>query len=75
MTGVNVSESTTTPRIAATAGLMYVMTVARTGPISPISAAKSRNAAAVHSVPRTSTDRITLTDGATAGHWSAATGA
>ena len=63
MTGVNVSDSTATPTIAATAGLMYVMTVDRTGPISPISAANRMNAAAVQTVPRTSTDRIALVDG------------
>ena len=54
---------------------MYVITVARTGPISPISAANRMNAAAVQIVPRTTTDTMTLVDSGAAGHWSTATGA
>src|SRR5439155_13550366 len=71
---VNVSLRTRTPRIAATAGLTYVMTVARTGPISSMRAANARNAAAVHTTARIRTDATTLEDGRTDGSCTAAIG-
>ena len=72
--GVNVSLRTSTPRKAATAGLTYVITVERTGPISATSAAKTRKAAAVHTTPRTTMEIRTLVEGWTAGHWTIAIG-
>src|SRR5205085_520206 len=71
---VSVSRRTRTPRTAATAGLMYVMTVARTGPISSIRAANTRNAAAVQITARMTIEPMTLTEGRMAGSWSAAIG-
>jgi hypothetical protein len=46
MPRLKASWRTGTPRTAATAGLTYVMTVARTGPISSMRAANRRKAAA-----------------------------
>ena len=50
------SESTTTPRNTATAGLRKVMTVMRDGPTSATSAKKIRNAIAVATTPSTMID-------------------
>src|SRR5689334_6471532 len=64
-----------TPSTAATAGLTYVITVARTGPTSAISAKKTRNASAVHTTASPTTDSTTCADGIVAGHLTAANGA
>src|SRR5262245_39012896 len=64
-----------TPSTAATAGLTYVMTVARTGPISPIRAKKSRNAKAVQTTASATTDATTRPDGVVDGREKAAIGA
>ena len=61
---VKSSPSTRTPSTAATAGLTYVMTVARTGPISAISAKKTRNAIAVQTTASTRMDASASADGA-----------
>ena len=61
---VKSSPSTRTPSTAATAGLTYVMTVARTGPISAISAKKTRNAIAVQTTASTRIDASASADGA-----------
>lgn len=55
---VNASSSTSTPSSTATAGLTYVITVARTAPTSAISAKKSRKATAVHSTASTTSARV-----------------
>ena len=57
--GVSVSFSTTTPSKAATAGLMYVMTVDRTGPTASISAANTKNAIAVQTIASVAIDPMT----------------
>src|SRR5882757_9762963 len=62
---VNVSLSTNTPSTAATAGLTYVITVARTGPISSMRAAKTRKPAAVGTIARMAIDARTFGDGMT----------
>jgi len=51
-----------------------VITVARTGPISAMSAKNSRNASAVQINASTATDAITPRLGGAAGHCSAAAG-
>lgn len=52
---------------AATAGLTYVITVARTGPISLMSSANTRKAAAVHTTARAITAATTSAEGHVAG--------
>ena len=61
--GVRVSPSTSTPSTAATAGLTYVMTVARTGPASRMSAAKTTNARAVQTMPSMTSETSASRDG------------
>ena len=61
--------------MAATAGLTYVITVARTGPISAINRKKRRNAIAVQTTASTATEPITARLGTECGHCNAATGA
>src|SRR5262245_26033275 len=63
MPAVKLSPSTATPSTAATAGLTYVITVARTGPISAMRAKKMRKASAVQTTARVTTDATTDADG------------
>ena len=71
---VNRSPSTATPSEMATAGLTNVMTVARDGPTSAISAKKTRNAIAVHTSASARTDPTAFAD-TDDGHDTAAAGA
>src|SRR5205823_11051378 len=71
---VSLSLRSNTPTTAATAGLTYVMTVARTGPTSAMSAKKTRNAAAEQTTARPTTDSTTCADGIFAGQCVAASG-
>ena len=64
---VNGSSRIATPRSAATAGFTYVITVARTGPTSAISAKNSTNASAVQTTASVSTDAITFDGGRSLG--------
>ena len=75
MTGVKVSLRTATPRSAATAGLRYVTTVARTGPTWSISAQKRRKADAVQTTARIRTEPSAAGLGMTAGRCTNAIGA
>ncbi|HEY5496046.1 MAG TPA: hypothetical protein VIK16_05260 [Candidatus Limnocylindrales bacterium] len=75
MPTVKVSWRTSTPSTAATAGFTYVMTVARTGPISVIRAANRRNAAAVQTIARVTTEASTSDEGIAAGRCATAIGA
>ena len=72
---VNRSARTRTPSAAATAGFTYVITVARTGPISPISAKNRRNATAVQTTASPITDASAAADGVSSGRRKAAIGA
>src|SRR5690606_1707434 len=67
MPNVNGSLRKTTPRTTATAGLMYVITVARTGPASSISLKKIRNATAVQSTPSTTIEMVASAGGQAGG--------
>src|SRR6516165_11467516 len=71
---VNDSPRTATPSTAATAGFTYVMTVARTGPISSISAKKRTKASAVQTSASVRIDATTLVGGIAAGSENAAIG-
>jgi hypothetical protein len=71
---VNSSERITTPSTAATAGFTYVITVARTGPISAISAKKSRKASAVQTTASPTTEPTAAADGSICGRLKATTG-
>src|SRR5580765_7851203 len=57
------SSRMSAPAATATAGLTYVIVVARTGPISPTSANSIRNAAAVQIVASSTTDQTTSAEG------------
>src|SRR6185436_1571633 len=72
---VSVSFRTRTPRIAATAGLTYAITVARTGPISSINAANRMNAAAEQTTPSTTSEMRTFGLSTAVGHCVTAMGA
>ncbi len=50
------------------AGLTYVIAVERTGPISPMSATRRRNASALHTTASTIIATMTSTEGTTVGH-------
>jgi len=69
------SPSTAAPRATATAGLTYVITVARTGPTSAISLKYSTNARAVQTTASPASAPSTWADGMTRGQVSAAAGA
>src|SRR5207253_872128 len=69
------SPRSVTPSATAITGLMYVITVARLVPASPISTEKITNAAAVQTSPRTTTDAIAPAGGTEDGGSSAAAGA
>nr|WP_237268690.1 hypothetical protein [Streptomyces parvulus] len=60
--GVRGSSRKTAPAVTATAGLTYVMTVARVGPASLISSRKATKAIAVQTTPRPA--RAASTEGA-----------
>ena len=53
---------------------MYVITVARTGPTSSMSAANTTKAIAVHTTPSVTIDPMTAGEGIAAGHWRAPIG-
>jgi hypothetical protein len=72
--GVRCSSRITTPSTAATAGFTYVITVARTGPTSAISAKKQTNAIAVHTTASPTTEPIAFADGVSVGRVKAAIG-
>nr|WP_240203619.1 hypothetical protein [Streptomyces actuosus] len=63
------------PAATATAGLTYVITVARVGPASLISSRKATNATAVQITPRPASAASTDTEGVWAGQVAAAAGA
>jgi hypothetical protein len=73
--GPNFSPRTATPNTTATAGFRYVMTVARIGPTSAISAKKAMKATAVHTATSPAIDASTEADSAPVGRWRTATGA
>src|SRR4051795_4935342 len=73
--GPRCSPSSATPSATATTGFTYVITVARPGPTSPISAKNNRKASALHATPSTSTERIVWPDGVEAGAEISANGA
>src|SRR2546425_6330697 len=75
MPTVSRSFRSVTPSAAATAGFTYVITVARSGPTSLISAKKIRNAAAEQTTARPTTDSTTCADGNVEGQFAAASGA
>jgi hypothetical protein len=75
MAPVNRSCSKRTPSVTATAGFTYVITVDRTGPISRMSAKKSRNASAVQTTPSVITAAMAWPDGQACGTWMIAAGA
>jgi hypothetical protein len=56
MPSVSGSSSTSAPSTIATAGFTYVITVARAGPTSAMSAKNTMNAAAVHNTPSPTID-------------------
>ncbi|MCX4761581.1 hypothetical protein OG562_11445 [Streptomyces sp. NBC_01275] len=63
------------PAATATAGLTYVMTVARVGPASLISSRKATKATAVQTTPRPAREARTEAEGISAGRVAAAAGA
>src|SRR5262249_55640995 len=71
---VSGSPRNATPSATATAGLTYVMTVARTGPTSSIRAKKTRNATAVHTTASTRTAASTVGAGHRPGNCARPTG-
>jgi len=75
MPTVSGSFRSDTPSTAATAGFTYVITIARTGPTSLISAKKIRNAAAEQTTARPKTDSTTWAEGNLEGQLAAASGA
>ena len=72
---VNRSFSTVTPSTAATAGLTYVITVARTGPVSAINWKKRTKASAVQTTASATTEAFTFQPGNCDGKENAAKGA
>jgi hypothetical protein len=74
MPAVNRSPRTATPSAIATAGLTNVMTVARDGPTSAMSAKNTRNAVAVQTRASATTDAAAFA-GTDVGHDTAAAGA
>jgi hypothetical protein len=71
---VNDSWRNTTPSVSATTGFTYVMIVARSGPISAISAKNNTNPTAVHTTPSTATDSKTDVPGTNLGRCTTANG-
>nr|WP_244207184.1 hypothetical protein [Streptomyces swartbergensis] len=73
--GVRRSSRNSAPAATATAGLTYVITVARVGPASLISSRKATKAIAVHSTPSPARAARTSGAGTEDGQVSAAAGA
>nr|WP_258308721.1 hypothetical protein [Streptomyces sp. NWU339] len=69
------SPRRSTPAVTATAGLTYVMTVARVGPASLISSRKATKATAVQTAPRPARAARAPAEGISAGRVSTAAGA
>nr|WP_307163002.1 hypothetical protein [Streptomyces rishiriensis] len=69
------SSRNNAPAATATAGLTYVMTVERVGPISLISSRNATKATAVQTTPRTASAARTETLGVSAGQVATAAGA
>ncbi|WGD43249.1 hypothetical protein PYS65_25720 [Streptomyces cathayae] len=69
------SPRRSTPAVTATAGLTYVMTVARVGPASLISSRKATKAIAVQTAPRPARAVSAPAEGSSAGRVSTAAGA
>ncbi|MDX3312272.1 hypothetical protein P1S61_25000 [Streptomyces sp. ME08-AFT2] len=63
------------PAATATAGLTYVMTVARVGPASLISSMKATKATAVQTTPRAARADRTAVEGSSVGRVATAAGA
>ncbi|MBM4824912.1 hypothetical protein HXP45_28170 [Streptomyces actuosus] len=75
MVAVRASFRKRAPAATATAGLTYVITVARVGPASLISSRKATKATAVQITPRPARDARTDADGVCDGQVAAAAGA
>ncbi|WP_237517774.1 hypothetical protein [Streptomyces sp. SID7804] len=73
--GVRASSKNSAPAATATAGLTYVMTVARVGPASLISSRKATKATAVQMTPRPASAVRVSAEGIRVGRVSAAAGA
>ncbi|MCT9010091.1 hypothetical protein OHB54_31875 [Streptomyces sp. NBC_01007] len=69
------SSRKTAPAATATAGLTYVITVARVGPASLISSRKATKATAVQMTPRPARAARTCPEGIASGRVAAAAGA
>ncbi|WTI69847.1 hypothetical protein OG397_29270 [Streptomyces sp. NBC_00728] len=69
------SSRKTAPAATATAGLTYVITVARVGPASLISSRKATKATAVQMTPRPTRAASTCPEGSASGRVTAAAGA
>ncbi|OBQ47951.1 hypothetical protein A4U61_22170 [Streptomyces sp. H-KF8] len=69
------SPRRSTPAVTATAGLTYVMTLARVGPTSLISSRKATNAIAVQTAPRPARAVRAPAEGSSAGRVMTAAGA
>nr|WP_263579023.1 hypothetical protein [Streptomyces sp. PSKA30] len=75
MPAVSSSSRNRAPAATATAGLTYVITVARVGPTSLISSMKATKATAVQMTPRAARAVRASADGSATGHVAAAAGA
>nr|WP_263636041.1 hypothetical protein [Streptomyces sp. CoH27] len=75
MVGVRDSFRKSAPAATATAGLTYVITVARVGPASLISSRKATKATAVQITPRPASAASAWAEGTADGRVAAATGA
>nr|WP_189260497.1 hypothetical protein [Streptomyces fuscichromogenes] len=75
MVVVKLSPRKRAPAATATAGLTYVITVERVGPISLISSRKATKATAVHRTPRARRESSAFVEGITVGQVAAAAGA
>ncbi|UXY19503.1 hypothetical protein N8I84_12765 [Streptomyces cynarae] len=75
MPAVSCSPRNVAPAATATAGLTYVITVARVGPASLISSRKATKAAAVQITPRPARAARTWAEGTVVGQVAAAAGA
>nr|WP_240657781.1 hypothetical protein [Streptomyces populi] len=73
--GVRFSSRKNAPAATATAGLTYVITVARVGPASLISSRKATKATAVQTTPRPTRAARTCPEGIASGRVTAAAGA
>nr|WP_067363186.1 hypothetical protein [Streptomyces olivochromogenes] len=73
--GVRLSSRKAAPAATATAGLTYVITIARVGPASLISSRKATKATAVQMTPRPAREARTCGEGGEEGQVAAAAGA